>query len=94
MIKIVKKKIDILELNVTHKFESEIAKKSFIEDLKCINKDVLKFIKEINSLDSNSIVVIQSDNSIPTLEFPLSHYNINFWKLPPQCGHMFKNDIN
>ena len=88
------KKIDIFELNVTHKFESEIAKKSFIEDLKCINKDVLKFIKEINSLDSNSIVVIQSDNSIPTLEFPLSHYNINFWKLPPQCEHMFKNDIS
>ena len=89
-----KKKIDILEINIKDKFESEIAKKSFIEDLKCINNDVLKFIKKINSVDSNAIVVIQSDNAIPSLEFPLGFHNINFWKLPPRCEHMFKNDIS
>ena len=91
-----KKKIDIFEINIQdhEKFLSEIAKKSFIEDLKCINNDVLKFIKKINSVDSNAIVVIQSDNAIPSLEFPLGFHNINFWKLPPRCEHMFKNDIS
>ena len=89
-----KKKVDIFEINKKDKFESEIAKKSFIEDLKCINNDVLKFVKKINSVDANSIVVIQSDNAIPSLEFPLGFYNINFWKLPPSCEHMFKNNIS
>ena len=91
-----KKKIDIFEINIEakDKFKSEIAKKSFIEELKCINNDVLKFIKKINSVDANSIVVIQSDNAIPSLEFPLGFYNINFWKLPPSCEHMFKNNIS
>ena len=89
-----KKKIDVFEINIKDKFLSSIAKKSFIEDLKCINYDVLEFAKKINIIDSNAIVVIQSDNAIPTLEFPLAYHNINFWKLPSSCENMFMDDIS
>ena len=66
----------------------------FFEDIKCINRDVLKFANKINSIDPDSIVILQSDNGVPQQEYPLSFYNVNFWKLPYNCKNMLKDDFS
>ena len=87
------KKIDVFKINVKDKFFDDGAKKGMRDDIKCINQGILEFVDKINLIDPDSIVIIQSDNGIPTLPFPKSHFNINFWKLPKSCKNLFYDQI-
>ena len=61
---------------------------------KVIN-ELLDFIKSLNDLDPESIVIFQSDNGWFLPKFPDNHFNINIWKLPNECkGMIGKNFSN
>jgi len=91
-----RKELQILDFEgwgPTGKYLSVDAIKHIKQDVKCINKQILKLIKTIEKYDPDSIVVIQSDGSNVFYEFPFTHYNLNLWKLPKNCKSMISNNF-
>ena len=91
-----RKELQILDFKgwgPTDKYLSIDAIKHIKQDVKCVNKQMLKLIKTIEKYDPDSIVVIQSDGSNVFYEFPFTHYNLNLWKLPKNCKSMISNNF-
>ena len=83
---------EIFEMNITSNVSDE-AKKGVIQDIRCLNSEVLELSKKIISLDPNAIIIFQSDNGWPFNKYPMDHFNINIWKVPKECKKMLKDDF-